>query len=428
MKTLLLFLLSFICSSSFLYAQTNVGLPASNIGAITSGVNNTALGNEAGSSLTSGSRNVHIGNAAAKGATAATRNDNVVIGDSAAFNLDAHRNVVIGSKAGLLRNEGNDNVMIGYEAGWNNDKGKGNVYIGSGSGKDTNDGSDNVFIGNESGMSNDNGDNNIFIGKEAGKDSDDGSNNVFIGKSAGEVNDDGTNNTFIGYRSGIASVNASKNVAIGDSAAVNFTGTQSVAIGSLAGTTTLSGSNNVFIGANSRAVGASAATLSNVTAIGNNAMVGVEDAIVLGDTTNTDLKIGIGTASPRYRLDVKGVVNMQAANNSPSLKINDYDFINIDNYGRIALNEFRLKYKDASKWSDHVFTSSHELLSINDLEKFIYRNGHLPNIPTAEDVEKEGVSMSEITSKLLEKVEEQALYIIQLQKQIDELRTLIVKN
>jgi hypothetical protein len=157
-------------------------------------------------------------------------------------------------------------------------------------------------------------------------------------------------------------------------------------------------------------------------------MVTVENAIVLGDTTNPDIKIGIGTASPRHRLDVKGVINMRVAYNAPGLNVNDNEFIGIDRSGRVTLADFRMKYKSENDWADYVFSKNYRLMPLQDLEKFIKVNNHLPNVPSAEEVVREGVNMNQITAKLLEKIEEQTLYIINLQKQIDELKNLMTQR
>ena len=56
-------------------------------------------------------------------------------------------------------------------------------------------------------------------------------------------------------------------------------------------------------------------------------------------------------------------------------------------------------------------------MPLPDLEKFIKTNGHLPSIPTAAEVEQNGVSLGEMQKKLLEKVEELTLYTIELKKE-----------
>lgn len=73
-------------------------------------------------------------------------------------------------------------------------------------------------------------------------------------------------------------------------------------------------------------------------------------------------------------------------------------------------------------WSDYVFDSDYKLMPLGELERYVKANKHLPNIPTAGEVESDGVNVGEMNALLLEKIEELTLYIIDLQKQIDELK------
>jgi len=61
-------------------------------------------------------------------------------------------------------------------------------------------------------------------------------------------------------------------------------------------------------------------------------------------------------------------------------------------------------------------------MSISEVEQFITENQHLPGVPSAAEVEANGVNLGEINLILVQKVEELTLYIIQLQKQMDELK------
>ncbi len=76
-----------------------------------------------------------------------------------------------------------------------------------------------------------------------------------------------------------------------------------------------------------------------------------------------------------------------------------------------------------NNWYDHVFAEDYNLMSIEDLSIYIKENQHLPEIPTQEDVNNDGVDLGEMNAKLLLKVEELTLYIIDLQKQINELKS-----
>jgi hypothetical protein len=56
-------------------------------------------------------------------------------------------------------------------------------------------------------------------------------------------------------------------------------------------------------------------------------------------------------------------------------------------------------------------------MSLEDLEKSIQQNKHLPNIPAAAIIEKDGIKLGEMSTKQMEKLEELTLYIIELNKQ-----------
>nr|WP_321234630.1 hypothetical protein [uncultured Psychroserpens sp.] len=101
-----------------------------------------------------------------------------------------------------------------------------------------------------------------------------------------------------------------------------------------------------------------------------------------------DGNVGIGTSSPDEKLAVNGTIHAK---------------------------EVRV---DLTGWPDYVFTDEYSLLKLDDIEKFIKENGHLPNIPNAKDVEKNGIQLGEMNVKLLEKIEELTLHTIAQQKAI----------
>ncbi|MCP9766874.1 hypothetical protein EGI22_03070 [Lacihabitans sp. LS3-19] len=183
--------------------------------------------------------------------------------------------------------------------------------------------------------------------------------------------------------------------------------------------------NTSYFGTYAGPIGPNKDNLQRAGALGVNAKVSVDDALVLGDTTL--VKVGIGLSNPQYRLDVKGVFNMRVAYNAPSMKINDRNFLELDNQGQFVLNEFKIKYANEGLWSDKVFEKNYTLMPLTEVSDFIDMNQHLPNVPSAKEVVKEGVSMNDMVSKLLEKIEELTLYTIQQQKEIDALKSSIQK-
>ncbi|MBI5538534.1 MAG: hypothetical protein HY951_00610 [Bacteroidia bacterium] len=74
---------------------------------------------------------------------------------------------------------------------------------------------------------------------------------------------------------------------------------------------------------------------------------------------------------------------------------------------------------------DFVFNDDYNLMTIYELENYIKQNHHLPKIPSAKEVKENGMNVGEFQNLVLQKTEEQALYIISLQKQIDDLKKVI---
>lgn len=75
-----------------------------------------------------------------------------------------------------------------------------------------------------------------------------------------------------------------------------------------------------------------------------------------------------------------------------------------------------------SNWPDYVFSEGYQLRSIEEVESFVEENGHLPGMPSAASVSKTGVSLGDMNAKLLEKIEELTLYMIDLKKENKKLQ------
>ncbi|WP_052483664.1 pyocin knob domain-containing protein [Flavobacterium sp. MEB061] len=100
--------------------------------------------------------------------------------------------------------------------------------------------------------------------------------------------------------------------------------------------------------------------------------------------------VGIGTINPKNKLDVKGTIHSQ------EVKV------------------------DMNNWSDFVFKKDYALPTLSEVEKHINKNGHLENIPSEKEVLKNGISLGEMDAKLLQKIEELTLYIIDLNKKLEQ--------
>ena len=71
-------------------------------------------------------------------------------------------------------------------------------------------------------------------------------------------------------------------------------------------------------------------------------------------------------------------------------------------------------------WPDYVFESNYKLLSLKEVDQYIKQHKHLPDVPSAKEVEKNGLDVGENQAVLLKKIEELTLYIIKLNEKLDQ--------
>lgn len=126
--------------------------------------------------------------------------------------------------------------------------------------------------------------------------------------------------------------------------------------------------------------------------------------------TNSELFMGVNGA--KLHLDATQIAIGGVNANAPNYKLTVA--------GKVICEE--LKVELYANWPDYVFNENYNLKPLHELKSFIETNHHLPNIPTAAEVSTEGFEVGEMNRRLLEKVEELTLYIIDLQEQIDEMK------
>ncbi|WP_421809238.1 fibronectin type III domain-containing protein [Flagellimonas sp.] len=73
-------------------------------------------------------------------------------------------------------------------------------------------------------------------------------------------------------------------------------------------------------------------------------------------------------------------------------------------------------------WPDFVFHDQFDLLKLEEIRKYIQEHGHLPNIPSAKQIEEEGIDLGTMNAKLLQKIEELTLYVLSQNDEIKELK------
>jgi hypothetical protein len=104
--------------------------------------------------------------------------------------------------------------------------------------------------------------------------------------------------------------------------------------------------------------------------------------------------VGIGTSNPQHKLSVKGTVQ-----STEVIVVAPEDF------------------------PDFVFKDGYQPMTLAELEGYIKQHGHLPGIPSAEEVGEKGLHVGEMQAELLQKIEELTLYVIDLKEENDALKS-----
>ena len=94
--------------------------------------------------------------------------------------------------------------------------------------------------------------------------------------------------------------------------------------------------------------------------------------------------------------------------------------------GKIIAEELRVDL--STSWPDYVFAQEYELKSIEEVEAHINEKHHLPGIPSAKEIEEDGLMVGDMQKRMMEKIEELTLYIIELNKEIENLKTKVYKE
>lgn len=131
----------------------------------------------------------------------------------------------------------------------------------------------------------------------------------------------------------------------------------------------------------------------------------IEDEGIPGVTNNTIVQI-------QNFLGSKGNVGIGTSNPSEKLSVN----------GNILAKKVKVSV-NPSDWPDYVFSNDYELKSLNEIEEFIKANSHLPNIPSAKEIETNGQDVGDLQLELLEKIEELTLYMIEGDKKVKDLES-----
>lgn len=245
------------------------------------------------------------------------------------------------------------------------------------------------------------------------------------GFQAGTTSSGGAN-TYYGYNAG-NSATGQANTFIGHSNGTGSTGDFNTIIGAYAGSTF--GDSNVFIGYNSAPEGGE--NTSRNVFIGNNSgftETGNDKLII---ANNEEKKLIWGDfAQDQLKLNAKVSIGFGFGNYPTTAGTADVSTYNLFVNGGILTEEVRVTLQ--STWADYVFKKDYKLPSLEEVEKYIKEKGHLINVPSAEEIETNGIELGEMTKIQQEKIEELTLYLIdqkkvneEQEKEIKELKNLV---
>ena len=109
-------------------------------------------------------------------------------------------------------------------------------------------------------------------------------------------------------------------------------------------------------------------------------------------SVNSSSNVGVGTTNPQSKFAVNGTITAK------EVKVTQ------------------------TGWSDYVFAEDYRLLPLDELEAYVNKEKHLPDIPSTKEVEEKGLAVADMLTKQMQKIEELTLYLIQLKNENRELK------
>lgn len=446
------YLLLFIISDKSLYSQTSGRFKVSNV----DGTQNTIGGVGALQNPNNANYCVAIGYQSLQNASG---NFNTAIGCSTLVSNTGTGNTAIGYMSLWSNQGGSYNTAVGYGTLSNNTTGNANTASGylalnsnfTGDSNTANGyksllynsaGSNNTAMGTSALMNNVTGNNNTAVGHWALTNNTIGSDNSILGAHASKNALDGSRNTVIGYNALFSNNHGSNNVSVGYMAGYNDQGSGNVFIGYQAGYNE-TGSNKLYIANNSNTppliygdfssgrVGINTTSPNSDLSISPSS-VGPKITLWDGGTSTWHYGLGVspdqlnyhivapsnshvfyaggkngdGTELMRIRGDGKVIISDGTIPASGSYKL----------YVQTGILTEKIKVASVSNWADYVFNDDYKLKSLEELEMYVKENKHLPNIPSEQEVKSNGIDLAQMDAKLLEKIEELHLYVIDQEK------------
>lgn len=163
------------------------------------------------------------------------------------------------------------------------------------------------------------------------------------------------------------------------------------------------------------------------------------------------VNVGVGTTNPLYMLDIRGtgffekgirigktaastllesdqaIIEIETSDAAPFMRLSTKSGssdpvtrFKVENTGELLCTSVRVKLATDIAVPDYVFKPDYQLMPLSELKAYVTKNSHLPNIPSEAEIKAEGLNVEEMQLKLLEKVEQLTLYVIQQEEKIQQ--------
>ena len=131
--------------------------------------------------------------------------------------------------------------------------------------------------------------------------------------------------------------------------------------------------------------------------------------------------VGVGTSTPGYKFEVNGNAKFTVATVGNGVTSTPAGY-SLYVSGGILTEKIKAALATSANWSDYVFDKKYHLAPLSTVEAYVAKNKHLPGVPSADELVKEGgVDMNEMFAKQMAKIEELTLYIIEQNKKIESM-------
>ena len=150
------------------------------------------------------------------------------------------------------------------------------------------------------------------------------------------------------------------------------------------------------------------------------------------DLMQLGVKVGALAQTVKLRVLNSGSIEMINSGSSTSLKISNgtghavviysnsgSKILQLEDNGTLRGRKIKV---DTDSWADYVFKQGYKLMTLKETEDYITANGHLPGIPSEEQIKSEGLDLGEMQKMQMEKIEEMYLHIIEMDKKITALQ------